>query len=301
MLVITGASGHIGGQAADLLLSKGEKIRVVGREAAHLKRFTDKGAEAAIGDLLDRLFVARAFAGADAVFALIPPNYAAIDFREYQNRIGRAIAGGIIDAGVKFVVNLSSQGADLADGTGLILGLRDQEARLDTLDGVSVLHLRPTYFMENLLMTIPLIQQKGVAGSPIRGDVPFAMIATRDIAAEVAERLGRRDFSGKTVKGLLGARDLTLTEAVTVLGRAIGKPDLKYVQFSEEEARTGMHGMGVSPDVTRLYLEMCRAISERRFAAGRPRTPANTTATTIEVFAPLFAAAYKEAATPHAA
>lgn len=300
MLVITGATGHIGSQAAELLLGRGERVRVVGRTAAGLQRFVDKGAEAAVGDLLDRVFLGRAFAGAEALFALIPPNYTAVDFRNYQNRVGKSIAGAIVDAGVTQVVNLSSQGADLPTGTGPILGLRDQEARLNALPEVNVLHLRPTYFMENLLMNIPLIQQQGIAGSAVRGDVPFAMIATRDIAAVVAERLARRDLVGKTVQDLLGPRDLTLTEATAILGRSIDKPELKYVQFPVADATAGMLAMGLSADVVRLFIEMGEAISERRFAVARPRTPENTTPTTIEEFATLFAAAYRAAA-PHKA
>ena len=86
---------------------------------------------------------------------MIPPNFTAVDFRAYQNEVGNSIATGIIKAGVKFVVNLSSQGAEFPAGTGPIAGLHDQEERLNRLQGVNVLHLRATYFIENLLMNIP--------------------------------------------------------------------------------------------------------------------------------------------------
>jgi len=288
MFVITGASGHIGSQAAEILLDRGEEVRVIGRKPEGLQRLVKRGAEAVIGNLLDRSFLDRAFIGASAVFAMIPPNYTAADFRAYQKVVGKNLTTAIATAGVSHVVNLSSQGADLPDGTGPILGLREQEARLNTLTGVHVLHLRPTYFMENLLLNIPLIQQHGISGSAVRGDVSFAMIATRDIAEVVATRLTRRDFSGSSVQDLLGPRDLTLTEATAVLGRHIGKPELGYVQFPPEEATKGMLAMGLSPDMVRLYLEMSQAISDRRFAVGRPRTPENTTPTTIEAFAEIF-------------
>jgi len=301
MLVITGASGHIGSQAADLLLKRGERVRVVGRRAEALQPFIDRGAEAAVGDLLDRTFVTSALRGATAVFTMIPPHYTATDFRAYQNRVGENYASAIVDAGVGYVINLSSQGAELPRGTGPILGLHDQEVRLNGLAGVRVLHLRPTYFMENLLMNIPLIQERGIAGSVVSGDRAFAMIATRDIAAVVAERLVRRDFTGKSVLHLLGQRDLTLKEAITVLGISIGKPELKYVQFPVEEALRGMKAMGLSDDVARLFVEMGHALSEGIFAAGRPRTAENTTPTSIEAFAAIFAAAYREAELHHAA
>lgn len=289
MYVITGATGNIGSKAADILLAKGEKVRVIGRSAARLQRFVDKGAEAAVGDLKDGAFVARAFTGATAVFAMIPPEFTAADFRAYQNEVGENIATGIGKSGVRYVVSLSSQGADLAEGTGPILGLRDQEERLNRLAGVNVIHLRPAFFMENLLMNIPLINQRGIAGSAIRGDRKIAMIATRDIAAFVAERLVRRDFEGKKFQDLLGQRDLSHNEAIAVIGPKIGIPDLKYVQFSYEDAVKGMTEMGIGVDASRLFVEMSRALNDGLFAVNRPRTPDNTTPTSIEEFAETFA------------
>ena len=115
------------------------------------------------------------------------------------------------------------------------------------------------------------------------------MIATGDIAAYVAERLVKRDFEGKHFRDLLGARDLSLNEAITVIGRKIGKPDLKYVQFPYDDAAKGMTEMGISADVSRLFVEMGKALNDGLFAVNRPRTPENTTTTSIEDFAGEFA------------
>jgi uncharacterized protein YbjT (DUF2867 family) len=301
MYAITGATGNIGSKAAEILLTRGEKVRVIGRDAARLQPFTDKGAESAAGDLKDTAFLTGAFSGVDAVFAMIPPDYTADDFRGYQNGVGRSIVDAITRSGVKYVVNLSSQGAELPAGTGPILGLHDQEKRLNWLAEVNVLHLRCTYFMENLLMNIPLINGRGIAGSAVRGDRKFAMIATRDIAARVVEHLVRRDFHGKVVEDLLGQRDLSLEEAIGVIGRRIGLPDLKYVQFPYDEAAKGMVAMGISPDVSRLFIEMSAALNDGLFAVNRPRTVENTTPTAIEGFAETFAAAFEATALKKAA
>jgi len=295
MIVITGATGNIGSKASDMLLAKGEKVRVIGRNAARLQWFVNKGAEAAPGDMKDREFLAGAFSGAKAVFAMIPPDYTAKDYRAYQNGIGECIAHAIMKSGVGYVVNLSSQGAELSEGTGPIKGLRDQEERLNGLSGVNVLHLRPAFFMENLLMNIPLIEQKGIAGSAGRGDLKLAMIATHDIAAYLAERLVGRDFEGKKVQDLLGQRDLSLNEVFSVIGRAIGKPDLKYAQFSYEDTAKWLAGMGISEDLRHLVIEMNRSTNEGRIGVNRPRTSENTTPTSIEEFAEVFARAYAAA------
>jgi uncharacterized protein YbjT (DUF2867 family) len=292
MYAITGATGNIGSKATEILLARGEKVRVIGRHAASLRTLVNKGAEEAVGDLNDTAFLTGAFSGIDSVFAMIPPNYTAANFRGYQNDIGRSIYDAIAKAGVKYVVNLSSQGAELPVGTGPILGLHDQELRLNRLAGVNVIHLRPTYFMENLLMNIPLINGKGIAGSAVRGDRKFAMIATRDIAAWIAGHLVRRDFNGKMVKDLLGQRDLSLEEVIVVIGRRIGLPDLRYVQFPYDDAFKVMVAMGISLDASRLFIEMSRALNDGLFAVDRPRTAENTTPTTIEEFADVFAEAF---------
>jgi uncharacterized protein YbjT (DUF2867 family) len=301
MYAITGASGNIGSKTADILLDKGEKVRVIGRSASRLQRFVERGAEAAVGDLKDGDFVTSAFTGVRAVFAMIPPDYTASDFLAYQNQVGANLAIAIKNSGIRYVVSLSSQGANLAEGTGPILGLCIQEERLNRLQGVNILHLRPTYFMENLLMNIPLINRMGFAGSAVRGDQKFAMIATRDIAAHLAERLVKRDFEGKKVQDLLGQRDLSLDEAVTVIGREINRPDLKYVQFSYDEAAKGLTEMGMSADVSRLFVEMSKALNEGLFAVNRVRTPENTTPTSIEEFAYTFALLFSESTLRRAA
>ena len=293
MLVIAGATGKTGSKIAEILLEKGRKVRVIGRDAAKLKAFTAKGAEAALGDMEDRAFLTKAFSGAEAVFALIPPNFGVADFRAYQEKIGESIVAAIRDSGVKFVVNLSSQGAHLPDRTGPIKGLHDQEERLNKLKGVNVLHLRPTYFMENLLMNIDMIRKMNIMGSAVRGDVKFAMIATKDIAAFAAERLVKRDFTGKSVADLLGERDLSMNEAAAIIGAKLGKPDLVYVAFPYEDAVKGMVAMGLTPDLSRLYVEMSRALNEGLFAVNITRTKENTTPTAFETFADQFAAAYQ--------
>jgi uncharacterized protein YbjT (DUF2867 family) len=295
MLVITGATGNIGSKLAELLLAGGRKVRVIGRSVERLAGLAKQGAEPAAGDLGDAAFLTRAFSGADAVFVMIPPNYAAEDFRAYQKRIGESIITAVRQSGVKYAVNLSSQGAELPAGTGPIVGLHDQEERLNGLDGVNVLHLRPTYFMENLLVNISLIQKMGIMGSAVRGDFRFAMIATKDIAEYAAARMVKRDFVGKTVRDLLGQRDISLDEAAAVIGRKLGMPGLRYATFPYEDAEKAMIGMGITPDLSRLYIEMSKALNDGRFAVGIPRAPENTTATPIEEFADLFAQVYHAA------
>lgn len=291
MYVITGATGNIGKLIAEALLDAGKPVRVIGRSAEKLAALTSRGAEAAVGSLDDVDFLTQAFEGATALYALIPPQYAAEDFRAYQNQVGEAIAKAIRAARVPYVVNLSSQGAERPDKNGPVGGLYDQEQRLNALSDVNIVHLRPTYFLENFLSNIGIIKGMGIHGAPLGPDVPFSAIATPDIAKVATEYLLNLDWSGHSVRDLLGPRDITMGEATRVLGQAIGREDLPYVQFSYEDAKQGMVGAGLSPDVARLMVEMNQAMNEEGLAP-TPRTPDNTTPTTLEEFAPTFAAVY---------
>jgi uncharacterized protein YbjT (DUF2867 family) len=287
MIVITGANGNIGSKITETLLAQKQKVRCVGRSADKLHSFAAKGAETAIGTLEDTAFLTKAFSGASAVFALIPPSYAEPNFRAYQARIGSSIAEAIRKSNVKHAVNLSSQGAHLPEKTGPIKGLHDQEERLDKIENVHVLHLRPAYFMENLLASVDMIKTKHIVGSAIRGDLVFPMIATKDIAKFAAERLSKRDFSGKSVRDLLGQRDLSLDVAAAIIAQKIKMPGLRYVQFPYEDTEKALVGMGLSQDVSELMVEMAKAFNEGLIGKV-PRTRQNTTETSFEAFADVF-------------
>ena len=293
MLAIMGATGNIGSKLADRLLAENQRVKLIGRSADRLQPFVDRGAIAVVGNAVDSKFLAQAFTDSNAVFVMIPPNYAAQDFRQYQNEIGRQIATAIEKSGVRHVVNLSSHGAHLPDKTGPIKGLRDQEQRLNQLDSAHILHLRPTFFMENMLMNIDMIKNKGVNGGHIRGDLPFAMIATADVAEVAAQHLLELDFSGKTVRELLGPRDISMEEATRIIGEKIEKPDLQYVLFSREEYINGLLQAGLSKDMAEQLAELDAGINDRLFASDEPRTHENRTSTDFRQFADFFAQIYK--------
>ncbi len=291
MYVVIGATGNTGRVVAEDLLSAGLDVRVVGRSEERLAPLVERGAEPAVGDVADAEFVARACDGAGGVYHLIPPRYD-VDLRAWQDEVGVALFEGIRDAGVPYVVNLSSVGAQHHDGTGPIAGLRDQEDRFNGLTEADVLHLRPGYFMENLFMMLDAIRGMGVLPMPIPGDLPLPMIATRDIGAEAARRLAALDFDGHHTKELLGPRDYTMNEVASIVGEAIGLPDLPFVTVAEEDAAAGFEQMGVHPETVAAFMEMYRGFQDGKVSAQETRSPANTTPTTLEDFSAALAAAY---------
>lgn len=294
MYVITGASGNTGKVVAQALLAAGKPVRAIGRDEARLAELVAAGAEAAVGDLQDTAFLTGAFRGATAVYALIPSNYGAPDFRAYQKGVAESIAAAVREAGVTHVVALSSVGAHLPEGAGVVQGLYDMEQTFNALPGVHVLHLRPTYFLENLYGQIGTVKALGAMGSPIRADLRFPVVHTSDIAAVAAARLVDLAFTGKEVEYVLGAEDVDHQQVARVLGAAIGRPDLPYIEFPYADAERAMVSeWGLGPSAAAAYIEFLRSMNEGRIYADAVRTPQNTTPTRLADFAPAFAAAYQ--------
>jgi uncharacterized protein YbjT (DUF2867 family) len=294
MYVITGATGNTGSLVAEKLLAKGEKVRVVGRDAKRLERFTQKGADAFVADVTDPDALTKAFSGAKAVYAMIPPNMNSPDVRAYQERVNDALVAAIEKGGVRHAVVLSSFGADKPGRTGPVVGLHNLEKKFDKIAGLNALYLRAGYFMENILPQVGVIQAFGYMAGPVRPDLPLPMIATRDIGAAGAEALSKLDFDGKRPRELQGTRDVAYVDVAKIVGAAIGKPDLAYKQVPAAQLKPALTQMGMSSNMADLLLEMADALNSGHMKPLEPRSPENTTPTTLETFvAEVFVPAYR--------
>jgi uncharacterized protein YbjT (DUF2867 family) len=293
MIAVMGATGHTGRAAAEKLLAKGTKIRAIARSAGKLSGLAGRGGEVAAGDFLDAGFLARAFEGAEGVYAMVAPDYQQPDVLAYYRRGADAMVEAARRAGVSRIVFLSSLGAELESGTGPIAGLHDAERKLEAL-GVHLLILRPGYFYDNFFPSLALIKNQGINGGAIDRDVPIPMTATADIGAVAGEELSRGSFEGTSVRELLGPRDYTMSEATRILGAQIGKPDLAYVRFSDADYATALLAAGFSKGVAESFIEMSSALSRGLVRPRQGRTPQTTMPTTFESFAKDLAAAYRQ-------
>jgi uncharacterized protein YbjT (DUF2867 family) len=191
------------------------------------------------------------------------------------------------------VVTLSSVGAQHAEKTGPIVGLHNMEQKLNSMANLNVLHLRPGYFMENLLMSIPPMRSMGTLPGGMTGDMQMPWIATKDIGAYAAMRLAARDYSGSSTQELHGQRDISMKEAAAVVGKSIGKPNLGYMQVPFMILEPALTQMGLPKSTAALLIEMWKGANAGLVAPQEARSAKNTTPTTIEsfaaeVFAPAF-------------
>lgn len=210
----------------------------------------------------------------------------------YQRQITSNFIEAIEKSGIKNIVNMSSLGSHMHEGNGMMGGTGEQEVRLNQLTGVNVVHIRSAYFMENFLRTIALVKSKEINGTAADGDHSIPMVATKDVAKIAAGHLADLDFEGKSIHPVMGPRNYTMREFTAITGKAVGIPDLPYVQIPFEEAKQIFLGNGFSEDFVDNLLGMAIGIKEGIFNYQK-RDEFTTTPTTAEEFAKeVYAAAY---------
>lgn len=295
-IVITGSLGHTGQPLAQTLVRQGHAVTVISSKADKQAAIAALGATAAIGSVQDAGFLATAFAGADAVYCLIPPNFAAPDSRAYYRTVGAGYVQAVEQAGVKRVVHLSSWGADLDHGTGFILGSHDVENQLNGLaDGVAVTHLRAGYLYYNLYNYVGMMKSQGIIGSSYGGEVGIVLVDPADIATAAAEELTRAAAPGRTVR-YVASDERTPDDIARVLGAAIGQPDLRWVAFGDAQMQAALEQRGMPAPAVASMMDLGRSIQNGALRQDCDRhRPAALGQVKLEDFAQEFAAAFSKA------
>jgi len=257
-IIITGSLGNIGLPLSKQLIERGHSLTVISSNPEKKEMIEHLGATAAIGLLSDTDFLKASFIGADAVFCMVPPDYQQPDQIEYYKTLGENYKQAIIESEVKRVVHLSSYGAHLPAGTGFIAGAYHVEQTLNTIPDIYLTHLRPTYFYYNLLAFIPMIKSAGFIGT-VYGDIDrLPLVSPADIAAVAAGELVE---AGKiSPVRYISSDERSCNEIAPVLGRAIGKPDLKWVTLPFDIVQKNLKDSGLSDEYVSKILELGQAI-----------------------------------------
>ena len=151
---------------------------------------------------------------------MVPPNLGVSNYKKYITQTGKNYRESIKASGVKRVVNLSSIGAHLPDGTGPIAGLFHVEQTLNSLTDVAVKHLRAGIFYINFFFAIGTIRKMGIMGNNYGEGSRLVMVHPRDIAQAAAEEL-QGSFSGKSSRYIV-SEECEVSQIVKELGNAIG-------------------------------------------------------------------------------
>lgn len=294
-VVVTGSLGNISKPLTEELVQKGHEVTVISSNPEKQKAIEALGATAAIGTLEDVEFLVSTFTSADAVYTMVPPNDYfdhSLDLIAYYRRIGNNYAQAIQQSGVKHVVNLSTFGAHLEKGSGILFGAHNVEKILNELSSdVAITHIRPTSFYYNLYAYVDMIKNQGFIATNYGADKIIPWVSPIDIAAAIAEEL-ETPLIGKKVR-YVASEELTGNETAHILGAAIGKPDLKWIIIPSEQMQSGLEAIGMNPQIAAGLVEMYASLYNGLLSEDYYRNkPATMGTVKLEDFAKEFAAAF---------
>ena len=259
-IAVTGSLGNVSKQLTMELVQKGHIVTVITSDPHKRNEIEALGAQPAVGKVDDADFLTAVFRAADIAYCMIPPNFTVNNPIDRYQTIGDSYAKAIRNAGIKRVIHLSSYGAHLYSGTGLISGSNRVETILNTID-IQLTHIRPTFFYYNLLTLIGMIKAVGFIGNIYGGQDKLAMVSPKDIATAIADEI---EYPGDSPVRYVGSDDRTCDEVAKVLGEAIGIPDLEWRILPGEQVFTSLLKSGHSNDVALHLIELGDAIHSGR-------------------------------------
>ncbi|KQT23780.1 NAD-dependent dehydratase [Chryseobacterium sp. Leaf405] len=253
-IIITGSLGNVAKPLAQQLIAEGHDIKIISSNESKKNEIEALGAKAAIGSITDLDFLVKTFEGADAAFLMTPPNMGGINIVQNTINAGKNYAEAIKQTGVKRIVMLSSIGVESPVENGPIKGLHFIEKFYNDLENTSVTFLRAGYFYLNFFNDIPLIKNAGIIGANFPETATIPLVHPIDIAKAAAKELVQNS-EGKNVKYIVS--DVRpASDSAKVFGTAIGKPELPWVEFKDEDSLNGMLQAGVPKEMAELYTEM---------------------------------------------
>lgn len=258
MFVVVGATGNTGSAVADTLLSRKQAVRIVVRSADKGAAWKAKGAEIVVASLDDVSSLTKACEGANGVYLLVPPNYAATAWLADQRARMDCAAEAVQRSAIGHVVFLSSVGAHIPEGTGPIRAARYGEQVLGAV-AKNLTILRPCYFMDNWAPVLGAAKAQGVLPTFIAPQAMVPMISTRDIGRVGAEQLVAGG-KAKQIVELAGPEEYSPDQAAAALGQILGKPVTAQHAPLSAVVPT-FKSFGFSDDAVKLFEEMYTSYS----------------------------------------
>lgn len=246
MILVTGATGHIGRSLLDALVQTGELVRVLARDPA---RVPDHGplVEVVTGDLDHPDTLTPALVDVDTVFLLSPgPNVQDQD---------AAMIGAAGQAGVRHVVMVSSLGAELGGIAGGGPHLPGEALLKASGIGWTILH--PSEFMTNTIWWAETIKATASIFVPT-GEGRVGFIDPADIGAVAAVVLTDQGHDGRTYR-LTGPEALRTADIATMIGEVRGGP-VAHVDVPAQTFEEGMAQVGMPAGLIAMQVEYCAAI-----------------------------------------
>jgi len=280
MIIITTPTGAIGHQVLERVLRGEEPIRVIARDPSGLPSHVRERVDIVRGSHGDTTVVNQAFAGADSVFWVVPPDPRAQTVDGAYLDFTRPACAAFKSQGIKRVVGISAlgRGTPAAAHAGLVTA----SLKMDDLIASTGVHYRAVTnpsFMDNLLRQVELIKNQGMFSLPISGDLKQPSACTRDIAATAAKLLLDQSWNGVGSVPVLGPEDLSYNDMATIMSEVLGKP-VRFQEAPGQAFKARLLERGMSEAMAQANLDMWDAYNQGLDAA-EPRTPQSTTPTSF--------------------
>jgi len=280
MIIITTPTGAIGHQVLERVLRGEEPIRVIARDPSGLPSHVRERVDIVRGSHGDTTVVNQAFAGADSVFWVVPPDPRAQTVDAAYLDFTRPACAAFKSQGIKRVVGISAlgRGTHAAAHAGLVTA----SLKMDDLIASTGVHYRAVTnpsFMDNLLRQVELIKNQGMFSLPISGDLKQPSACTRDIAATAAKLLLDQSWNGVGSVPVLGPEDLSYNDMATIMSEVLGKP-VRFQEAPGQAFKARLLERGMSEAMAQANVDMWDAYNQGLDAA-EPRTPQSTTPTSF--------------------
>ena len=225
MILVTGATGQIGRQVVEHLLSKNVSVRAFVRNKDAFKNIHHKSLEIAVGTFEDVESLDKAVAGVDRLFLVARDNPEQVV--QHENVIKAAER-----AGVKHIVKLSAFGASKDSPIALMRwhGETEEQLQHSKMDWT---FLRPQLYMQNLLRFGNVVAVSGSFSAPM-GSNAFALVDIRDIAEAAAAVLKEGSAHSSKIYTITGPAAVSYEEIAEQLS-AILQHEVRYNPISQKQ------------------------------------------------------------------
>jgi uncharacterized protein YbjT (DUF2867 family) len=233
MILLTGATGQAGSNVANELSKTGTRFRVMVRDPAKAQALRQSNIEIVQGDFTNPKSMKAALKGIERLMLIAPPSP---DIPHIEAQATAAAKR----AGVRHVVQLSSAGADLKSPM-RFGSLHGQAEKNLEASGLAWTHLRPTFFMHNLLGLAGMVKSGTIYFDAGDGKAPFVDLA--DVGAVAAKVLTGSGHESKIYE-ITGPAALGYADIAAIFSRLLGKK-VTYVNIPHEAMKQNLLKAGL--------------------------------------------------------
>lgn len=269
MIVVTTPTGQVGSEVVNTLLDAGTQVRVIVRDPGRIDPLVRDKVEVVEGSHGDPDVTGKAFAGADAVFHVVPPDPRADSVSELYLTFATSVAQAVTSQGVERLVAVTTMGKGYPKQAGNLSAALDAEGVLENT-GVSYRALRLPFFMENLLHQVDAIR-RGMFALPNTADRELLTVATSDIAAAAADLLLDDSWRGQDSLSLVSPDQLTPHDMADVMSQALERL-VRFQQLDLEDYKATLVQYGSSQAWAQGLAAMAEAQNDGIYDI-RPRDP----------------------------